>query len=408
MDRLLDCFAPGRRVYLPGGSAEILPLAAALAADPGRLAGVELTAALLPGMNRTDYTAHAPGAQLTTFMMSPALEASAAAGRLRLLPLCYSATGRYLAEDFEPDVAIAHVAHARPDGRCSLGISADFASLVWPRAAFRILVANACMPPVARAPHLALADAHLVVEIDTPLVAGDEAEPDAVTQAIAASVAALVPDGAAVQCGIGGIPGATWRLLSGHRNLVVASGMITPPLRSLAEAGALRDGGGHRAGIALGNPDFYAWLAEVDQVEMVPVTQSHDSPALARLDAFTAINSALEVDLFGQVNLEWKGGAAVSGVGGAPDFARAAVQSRGGRAITALRATAGGGMISRIVPRLDTPTVSIPRSDVDTVVTEYGVAELRGRSADERAAALIAIAAPAHREALDRQWRTLR
>ncbi|WP_260581961.1 acetyl-CoA hydrolase/transferase C-terminal domain-containing protein [Sphingopyxis sp. PET50] len=297
---------------------------------------------------------------------------------------------------------------AGADGRCSLGISADFASLVWPRAAFRILVVNARMPAIARAPHLALADADLVVEIDAPLVAESEPAPDAVTQTIAASVAALVPNGAAVQCGIGGIPGATWHFLSGHRDLVIASGMVTPPLRSLAEAGALRDSGRHRAGIALGDPAFYAWLAEAGMVEMVPVTQSHDSAALARLDAFTAINSALEVDLFGQVNLEWRGRAAVSGVGGAPDFARAAVQSPGGRAITALRATAGKGAISRIVPRLDAPTVSIPRSDVDTIVTEYGIAELRGRSAGERAAALIAVAAPAHRDALERAWHELR
>ncbi|MBL8651139.1 MAG: acetyl-CoA hydrolase [Sphingopyxis sp.] len=408
MEELLDCFAPGRRVYLPGGSAEILPLAAALAAEPERLAGVEITAALLPSMNRTDYTARATGAQLTVFMMSPALEASAAAGRLRLLPLCYSATGRYLAQDFEPDVAIAHVAPAGAGGRCSLGISADFAPLVWPRAAFRILVVNARMPAIARAPHLALADADLVVEIDAPLVAEDEPVPDAVTQAIAASVAALVPDGAAVQCGIGGIPGATWRCLAGHRDLVIASGMVTPPLRTIAEAGALREGGGHRAGIALGGPEFYDWLAETNFIEMVPVTQSHDSAALARLDAFTSINSALELDLFGQVNLEWRGTTAVSGVGGAPDFARAAFQSRGGRAITALRATAGKGAISRIVPRLVGPTVSLPRSDVDTVVTEYGIADLRGRSTDERAAALIAIAAPDHRDALERAWRPVR
>src|SRR5690606_32810711 len=125
-------------------------------------------------INRTDYAGLHSNARLTAFMMSPALSASAAAGRLRILPLCYSATGRYLAEDYVPDIAIAHAALPQADGRCSLGISADFAPLVWPRAKFRVLVVNARMPSIARAPYLTLADADLVIEIDAPPVTGDD------------------------------------------------------------------------------------------------------------------------------------------------------------------------------------------------------------------------------------------
>ena len=113
------------------------------------------------------------------------------------------------------------------------------------------------------------------------------------------------------------------------------------------------------------------------------------------------------MDLLGQANLEWQGGRLISGVGGAPDFVRAALRCPGGRSIIALASTTKGGTISRIVPKLHTPSVSIPRYDADTVVTEYGVAELRYLSYDDRAQALIAIAAPAHRPSLVEQWQML-
>jgi acyl-CoA hydrolase len=121
-----------------------------------------------------------------------------------------------------------------------------------------------------------------------------------------------------------------------------------------------------------------------------------------------SINSALEVDLFGQVNVEWQGSALSSGVGGGPDFMRAATFSPGGRSIIALPATAERGMVSRIVARLARPSVSVARSDIDTVVTEHGVAELRDKGIDERAQALITVAAPQFRAELEEEWRALR
>ena len=114
------------------------------------------------------------------------------------------------------------------------------------------------------------------------------------------------------------------------------------------------------------------------------------------------------MDLFGQANVEWRGGRLISGLGGAPDFARAARRSPGGRGILALPATVAGGALSRIVPRLASPTVSIPRDDTDLVITEHGVADLRGNSLEERAEALIAIAAPAHRGELAEAWANMR
>ena len=148
------------------------------------------------------------------------------------------------------------------------------------------------------------------------------------------------------------------------------------------------------------------WTAET--FEFADATETHGAAALAGVERLHAINSALEVDLFGQANVEWLGGRRESGLGGGPDFAMAARRSGGGRGILALPSTAGGGAVSRIVARLDPDALSIPRNETDLIVTEHGVADPRGAGPDARAHALIAIAAPAHRGRLAGQWDAMR
>jgi acyl-CoA hydrolase len=181
--------------------------------------------------------------------------------------------------------------------------------------------------------------------------------------------------------------------------------MVTPAYQALAEAGALA-AAGHVTGLALGPDPFVRWATRT--FEFADVTVTHGAASLLGTDRLYAINSALEIDLFGQANVEWRGGRLVSGLGGAPDFARAARRSPGGRAILALPSTAARGTVSRIVARLDAPTVSIPRDDTDLVVTEHGVADLRGATLDGRAEALIAVAAPEHRDRLAGDWAAIR
>ncbi|HEY2178992.1 MAG TPA: acetyl-CoA hydrolase/transferase C-terminal domain-containing protein, partial [Caulobacteraceae bacterium] len=182
--------------------------------------------------------------------------------------------------------------------------------------------------------------------------------------------------------------------------------MVTDGYGALDEAGALASDRDHITGLAYGSPEFMVWAAR--RLVFADATVTHGATSLAQISRLWAINSALEVDLFGQGNIEWREGALVSGLGGAPDFARAARLSEGGRAILALPATAAGGRISRIVPRLTAPTVSLPRDDVDLVITEHGVADLRGASLEARAQALIAIAAPRHQADLERAWSAIR
>lgn len=403
---IFDGLGVGATIYLPGATGEIVALAERLATHPGCLAGANILSCLLPGMNRFDYAAMAPGARATTFLLPPQLRASFANGHVDLLPLSYSGIARFLARA-RIDLAVAHVAPAGPGGRASFGIAADFSPIAWERAKRRVAIVNPCMPSFPRSPSIDLADADGVIELDSPLVEIPAGEVDEVAVAIAAHAAAMVPDGAAIQVGIGSAPAAFWAALAQHRGLRLRSGMAAEPLLALADAGALA-ADGHVAGIAAGSRDFYRALAERDLIRLADTRETHDAHAIAAEGRFHAINSALEVDLFGQINLEWQAGRPVSGVGGAPDFTMAALASEGGRALTLLPATARGGTISRIVARLDAPAVSLPRNLADTIVTEHGVAELRDASIDERARRLIAIAAPEWRESLEREWHSVR
>jgi acyl-CoA hydrolase len=404
--RVLGAFRPGLTVYLQGAVGEPLVLRDILSAAPEALDGVSLTGCLLPGMNEFDYAALNPHARLTTFLLPSGLRASFEAGRVQVRPLPYSQIAAAFAVDPPFDLAIFQITPPDAQGLCSFGPCADFPGLVWPRARRRLGFLNANLPRAPDGPKIPLAAIDVVVTSDGAFITGADSDGGAELGLIADRIAALIPDGAAIQTGIGGAPAAAVRRLADRRRLVVRSGMVTEGYRVLAQAGALDESADHVTGLALGSEDFMGWAAE--RFTYADATVTHGAAVLAGTPGLFALNSALEVDLFGQANLEWRGGRLASGLGGAPDFAAGARRSPGGRAILALPSTAKGGALSRIVARLDAPTVSIPRHDTDLVITEHGVADLRGTGLEARAEALIAVAAPAHRAALSAGWETVR
>ncbi|WP_156840669.1 acetyl-CoA hydrolase/transferase family protein [Novosphingobium aquimarinum] len=404
---LLDEFRPGKTIYLPGATGEIVALAKALADDPERMAGVRMVSCLLPGMNAFDYAALDPSARSTVFLLTSAMKGSLAEGRVDLMPLSYSATAAYIAQDAGIETAFAHVSEPDAQGQCSFGVAADFSPIAWEAAARRIAVVNPRMPRMP-GPMLAIGEADRVIEIDHPLIEVAAAPQSVDVSAIAERAAQLVPDGAALQIGLGGAPAGLWQALSGHRDLRLRSGLIAQGFEVLAEAGALEANAIHRCGILCGDAGFYQRMSARGDIVLADTRTTHGAMSLASEARFIAANSAIEVDLLGQVNVEWQGGKLSSGVGGAPDFVRAAAISPEGRAMVLVPSTARGGTVSRIVPRLTAPSVSLSRDLADTVITEHGVAELRGLSLDGRAQAMIAIAAPAWRDSLEGQWRALR
>ena len=194
--------------------------------------------------------------------------------------------------------------------------------------------------------------------------------------------------------------------LAGKRRLRVHSGLIAASHVALADAGAIADDAGAiTGGMAVGDAAFYARAAREHRLRLAPVTHTHAPFVLAGIDNLVAINAALEIDLFGQINAEFAGDAQISGTGGLVDFIRGARASRGGRAIVMVQAEGRGA--SRIVPRLSN-AVTVARADAPIVITEHGVVDLAPLALDTRATAIIALAAPAHRDALAAAWAEMR
>ncbi len=405
MQSLLDLFQPGSTVFIPGATGELLSLIEALKDVPDSARDVTFVSCLLPGMNHFDYASLTSSTRVNCFLLPPALRSSFKAGRIEIHPSSYFQIAKYLEFDLKPDVAIAHVSYPDDSGNCSLGIAADFSSLVWRNAEKKILVLNDKMPRVKRGPRLSVKDADLVVETSSALIiAPRQVEQSKRLDQIASFVAELAPDGASLQFGIGNAPTAAVAKLKNHKNLKIVTGMVTQSVCDLFEAGALSCHGEHTTGIALGESSFYKFLSESDLFQFAPASVTHNPKLLGARDNFIAINSALEVDLMGQANLEWRDGELISGIGGASNFAHGAGLSPGGRSIIVLPSTAKGGSLSRIVSRLSSPAVSLSKTEIDTVVTEHGIADLRNKSIDQRAQAIINIADPEWREPLSKEW----
>lgn len=401
-----DLLQRGWTVYMPGVSGESTLLTAALQARPERAAGVTFTGVWLPGLNRLDYAGLDPAAAGEAFFLSRTVAASLAAGRLRYRPLSYVETYRYLAARATAiDLAVLQVSPPDGAGRVSLGAANDFTPAVLAGARRRLAHINPTMPRTRGAATIALADLDWIVAAEAPLLA-DATGSDAAWQEIARLVATIVPDGATIEVGIGQVQQALAGLV-GHRRLALHSGAIMTPVLDLVRSGAIDPRpGAIVAGVAIGQPDLYAFIADSPQVAMAPVGYTHDIGVLGRIDRFHALNAVIEVDLFGQANAETLDGRPVSSAGGIVDFMRGARRSPGGRAIVALPATAKGGRTSRIVAALAAGTpVSVARADMDLVVTEFGIADLRDADVEARAAALIGIAAPPFRDALAAAWR---
>jgi acyl-CoA hydrolase len=400
-------FRPGMRVYAPGCGGHSLLFERWLRERPDAADGVEFCGVHIPGVNRFDFGALHPTARMRNIFLSPDWRHTWVDGRFALQPLAYSDFVRELANT-RFDLALVQVSPADERGRHSLGIAADFTPAALLGAARVFAHVNPRMPRT-NGPWIEAARIDAAVVADEPLLAFPDAAPDAVLDRLADNVAGLVEDGDTLQFGLGRIQAAVLRALGRRRGLRVHSGMVSDSLLALDAAGALapRDPGAPpvTCGVALGTPALYAAVADPAFARFAPVSHTHDHGVLRAIPNFKSINAAIAVDLLGQACAETLDGAQVSGIGGLLDFARGARASAGGRSILALLSTAKRGTQSRIVPRLGADDiVGVTRLDVDTVVTEHGVAQLRALDVDARAQALIGVAEPAHREGLRTAW----
>ncbi len=400
-------FAPGARLLLHAGPAESLMLCELLRADPDCLRGSTLAGLFIPGVNVFDYASLTPTTRVETLFVSPAFRGSFEAGRLDLLPMHYSRYPGFL-ERHPADLAILHLPPPR-NGVFSCGIGADIADGVRRFARRVAVLVNPQIPYTHGACALRVDEADAVFDADGPLARHPHQTGDDITARLAAHVAALIEDGDTVQSGIGRVQTSILGALRHHRNLRVHSGMIIDETAILAESGALAPPGSGGApvvtGMAIGSEPVRE-LAASPLAAFHGIGVTHGLRRIANMECFTAINSAVEVDLLGQVNCEHAAGRQISGVGGAADFMRAALLSPGGRSIVAMPSERRGK--SCIVPRLEPGHVSIGRANIDWLVTEHGAARLGDLSLDARAEAAIGVAAPRHRAMLADAWQSLR
>lgn len=405
-DQLHTVVAPGQTVFLPGSAGAPLAFVDDLLQDPQHSAGLEIVTSYVPGINALDLDRLDATACVSGLFMQPSFGNAQREGRYRHLPMTYAGFVRHVRDEVVPDLAVVQVAPPDANGRCSLGPAVEFMPEVLKKAMRLVGIINPRVPPMAGAVSIAYESFTTVCEVDSalPTYATDS---DPATEAIATNLAGLIPDGAALQVGLGKVPAALSRLLRNHRKLRLHSGMLSDGLLELAEAGVLDHDFAHTTCVLIGSEHLYRELPRYDKLRVVGCEITHDLATLMNTPGLVAVNSALEVDLFGQCNLEHANGRAVSGCGGAPDFARGARMAPGGLSVVALNAqfTSKGKAATRILPTLSTNAVaSLSRVDVDVVVTEFGVARLRGRSVHERAQALIGVAAPEFRAELQAAW----
>lgn len=321
------------------------------------------------------------------------------------IPNCYGLTPGLIGAGAVPcDVVVLHVSPPDDDGWCSLGTCVAYLPAAVSRARTVIAQVNSQMPRTCgTSVHLSAVD-H-VVEIDEPLLAVTTAEPDQVTSVIAANVTSLIHSGDTIQLGIGKLADAVLRGLAGKGDIRMLTETFSDSALDLMKEGTLASAPDGRPAIVAtfitGSHELYRAIDSRPEILMLPVERTNSPAVLGTVDRFVAVNSAIEVDLAGQINAESIGRKLYSGPGGHLDFAIGAAYGGNGRYICALPSVAARGTVSRIVNQLAPgSTVTVPRSLADVVVTEYGIAHLRGLSLRDRARALIEIAHPDHRPSL--------
>jgi 4-hydroxybutyrate CoA-transferase len=329
--------------------------------------------------------------------------------RADFTPCFFSEIPRLFQTTVPIDVLLMQVTPPDEEGYCSYGVSSDYTKPAAEVAKLVIAQMNDQMP-FTGGPKIHLKDIDMIVEHSEPIVELKPPKIGDVERAIGENVASLVEDGSTLQLGIGAIPDAVLLFLKDKKDLGIHSEMFSDGVVDLALAGVVTNKkkklhqGKFTIAFLMGTKKLYDFVDHNPDVEVYPVDYVNDPFIIGQYDKMVCINSALQVNLMGEVNAEMIGNCQFSGVGGQVDFVRGASRSKGGKSIIALPATAAHGTISRIVCELDRgAAVTTSRNDVHYVVTEYGIADLRGKTLRHRAEALIAISHPDFREKLRAQ-----
>ena len=410
-EKAVQCIKDSSVIVHGMGAAEPPALLTAIAdrARNGDLTGIK-TFSLLP-MEHSTKTILAP--DLTDrivsycWFVSPSDRALVKVGLNYFVPNEFHQVPRLCRDFMDIDVTITTVSPMDRAGFFTFGTINDYISTAARHCKKLIVEVNPNMPRVFGESLLHVSEVDAIVENEAPLLELKPSQPRPEAETIARHIVDMIPDGATIQLGIGGIPNAVCDYLEGHKDLGIHSELFCPGMASLIKKGVVT---GWKKTVhprkhiftnALGDREMYEFINDNPSMESYPVSYTNAPHVIARNDNMISINSTLEVDLLGQCNSEYLGGSQFSGTGGQLDFVRGAFSSKGGKSFIAFYSTAENGTVSRILPRFDSGTVvTTPRMDTHYLATEYGIVNLKGKSTRERALSIIDIAHPKFRENL--------
>lgn len=335
-------------------------------------------------------------------------------GRADYTPCFFSEVPRLFRDGNLPvDVALISVSKPDENGYCSLGTSVDYTKEAAKSAKITIAQVNEEMPRTMGDSNIHVSELDYIVEGNMPIPVLNPPKISEVERAIGEHCASLIEDGSTLQLGIGAIPDAVLLFLKDKRDLGIHSEMISDGVVELYEAGVITNKmktlhlGKMVVTFLMGTKRLYDFVNNNPELEMYPVDYVNDPCVIMQNHKMVSINSCIQVDLMGQVVSDTVGKKQFSGVGGQVDFVRGASMAKDGKSIIAMPSTAAKGKISRIVPIIDEgAAVTTSRNDVHYIVTEYGVANLKGKTLKERGRALINIAHPDFRDKLIKEWKT--
>ncbi len=407
----------GHRIYIGSGCSEPQHLTRTLAYFIPRYRDLELVQNLSLGSIPEDWTKLADYCRLKTFFVGPRTREAVNKGLADYIPAYYSSIPKLFREEASCalDVCLIQVSPPDEHGFCSLGIGVDINKAAADASHIVVAQVNPRMPRTLGDSFLHVTDIDHFVEHEEPLIEVVWREPSAVAERIARYVSSLVEDGSTLEVGMGRIANSVLRYLDLRDDLGIHTGTITDAHLYLVKKGAITGRGKsvHNGKIiassAMGSQELYDFVHNNPEVEFYPTEYVNDRRLISRHDGMVAINSALEIDLTGQVCADSLGHRVLSGIGGYVDFTHGASRARGGKTIIVMPSTSSDGRRSRIVSHLAHGAgVVSSRSTVRYVVTEFGIAHLHGKTIRERAQALINIAHPKFRERLLSEAKTLR
>lgn len=400
---------PGDLVVVPQGTAEPLALTRALVAQRRQLPRTRVLLGTV--FSDTFQVEHADNIDFYSFGGVGGVAPLIAANVCQTIP-CHLSDIPFLFErpEFRPQVVFLHLSADSVEGRHSVGIVDDYLQEAVKHARVVIGQVNDRMPFTPGSTTFALDELDAVLHVSMPLLEVSSPKPSRAVRQIAAVASEHIEDGSCLQVGIGAVPDAVLERLVVRKDMSIHTGLITDKVLDFHRSGAVTnrlktvDTGLSVGGAMFGTRRLYESVRSEAELQMRTIRHTHSNAVLTSIPRFVSINSAVQVDLTGQVNAEVAGGRYVGAVGGQVDFVRGAAGSPGGRSFIAMQATARGGAVSRIVARVESGVTTTARSDVDAVVTEFGIADLRGQPLQERARRLIAIAAPQFRETLREEF----